>query len=823
MIFYKTCKAKHACFIFHYKTEKMKKTYLMFLCMAIIALTACESNNEKPTSAAPTGRTYIMGLATPIKLLYDSTVVVLADYFPDAIGIEKANIAGCNVAIDNKKGTLLITGTLPAPIGNLEIFYNGVKHDIPVFASEKIKHRFSYKSTSNTVGAVNMSGNMNGWNYKATPLSKEGDLWVTDLLLNKGLYQYRIWEDGKELMDANNKATVPNGMGAFNNTFLAGEVQGAKPRIVSYGAEKERIEIQTLDSVGFVQVYFENNLIPFERTGKTITVHVPEASVEMSRSHIRVYAADKSQRSNDILVPLSNGEIVLTASQLSRSDMQSSIMYFMMVDRFMDGNPDNNRPTNDKAILPIANNLGGDISGITQKIEDGYFQNLGINTIWISPITTNAEGAWGFWKDKTCEKKNTTTCVESKFSAYHGYWPTALRSIDNRFGTKDDLEELIETAHDNNMNVILDYVAHHVHQDHPLYKQKPDWTTPLYLPDGTMNTEKWDEHRLTTWFDTFLPTWDFSNPKVVDALSDTAMFWVENYQLDGFRHDATKHISEDFWRALTKKVKTYKAKNPDRSIYQVGETYGSPELISSYISSGQMDAQFDFNLYDAAVDAFAKDETNFDNLVRVLSESMHYYGSHHMMGNITGNQDRARFISYADGSVQFSEDAKHAGWTRKIENKGETGFKKLALLQAFLLTTPGIPCIYYGDEIGIPGGNDPDNRRMMFFENQNNGQQDLMDQVSKLAKLRRENIALTYGDFFILKNDSKALVFVRSYFGKTALVVINKGNKSYDSTITLPDGISSDYLKALRGSSFDNEGQTITYSIPASSYEVIFN
>lgn len=801
----------------------MKKTHLMVLCMAIIALTSCESQNNKTASVEQTGRTYITGLATPIKLLYDSTVVVLTDYFPDATGIEKATITGCNVAVDKTKGTLLITGTLPAPIGNLEVVYRGVKHDIPVFASEKVRHRFSYKPTSQDIKTVEISGNMNGWNRKATPLHKEGDTWVTDLVLNKGLYQYRVWEDEKEMMDANNSEQAPNGMGAFNNTFLAGEKQGTQPRILSANAEKERIELSALDSLPYIQVYFQNRLVPFTREGQNIIIPVPEASVDLDRSHIRVYGANQSQRSNDILIPLSNGEIVMTPSQLNRSDMQASIMYFMMVDRFVDGNADNNHPTNDKGILPIANNLGGDISGITQKIEDGYFQQLGINTVWISPITTNAEGAWGFWKDKTCEKKNTTKCVESKFSAYHGYWPTALRSVDNRFGTKDDLQELIEIAHDNNMNVILDYVAHHVHQDHPLYKQKPDWTTPLYLPDGTMNTEKWDEHRLTTWFDTFLPTWDFSKPEVVDALSDTAMYWVENYELDGFRHDATKHISEDFWRALTKKIKAYKEKNPDRSIYQVGETYGSPELISSYISSGQMDAQFDFNLYDAAVDAFAKDETNFENLARVLNESMHYYGSHHLMGNITGNQDRARFISYADGSVQFSEDAKHAGWTRKIENKSEIGFKKLALLQAFLLTTPGIPCIYYGDEIGIPGGNDPDNRRMMYFENWNDNQQKLFETTSKLTKLRKENLALTYGDLFILQNDAKGLVFVRNYFGKTALVILNKGSQPYQANVTLPEGISASYLKALNGSAFESEEQTISFTVAPNSFEVIFN
>ena len=143
------------------------------------------------------------------------------------------------------------------------------------------------------------------------------------------------------------------------------------------------------------------------------------------------------------------------------------------------------------------------------------------------------------------------------------------------------MRELITEAHARGMNVILDYVAHHVHQEHPLYKAHPEWTTPLYLPDGTMNTEKWDEHRLTTWFDTFLPTWKFADHNVVDALTDTAMHWVESYDLDGFRHDATKHVEIDFWQTLTQKIEHYRADHPERKIYQIGETYGNPELISS--------------------------------------------------------------------------------------------------------------------------------------------------------------------------------------------------------------------------------------------------
>jgi glycosidase len=152
------------------------------------------------------------------------------------------------------------------------------------------------------------------------------------------------------------------------------------------------------------------------------------------------------------------------------------------------------------------------------------------------------------------------------------------------------------------MNVLLDYVAHHVHNEHPFYKQHPEWATSLYLPDGSLNTERWDDQRLTTWFDTFMPTLDLSNPKVVDMMSDSALFWLREFDLDGFRHDACKHITEEFWRELTYKMK----KNfREKDLYQIGETYGSPKLIASYLTTGMLNGQFDFNVYDIANTTFA--------------------------------------------------------------------------------------------------------------------------------------------------------------------------------------------------------------------------
>ena len=439
-------------------------------------------------------------------------------------------------------------------------------------------------------------------------------------------------------------------------------------------------------------------------------------------------------------------------------------MYFLLVDRFLDGDKENTKLVISDSILPKVNYMGGDLQGVVDKIKDDYFSDLGINTIWLSPITQNPEGAFGFWPDPV-----------TKFSGYHGYWSVLNTKIDHRFGNKKVLEDLLAKAHKKDFNVLLDYVANHIHKENPIYVNHPDWATNLYLPDGTMNLEKWDEHRLTTWFDTFLPTLDFSKKEVVEKMSDTATFWLTEFDLDGFRHDATKHIQLEFWRMLTNKIK----ERTNRPIYQIGETYGSPELIRSYVNTGMLDGQFNFNLYDASVAVFANEDESIDRLSDALSEALKYYGSHHLMGNITGNQDRARFISYASGDVKFDEDAKVAGWTREIKMSDSKAYDKLAMLHAFNLTIPGIPCIYYGDEYGSIGANDPDNRRMMKFKDLDKHELALKEKVKELIHLRNNSMALLYGSTEIETGNDNILIIKRQYFDEVVYSVFNKSDQVF--------------------------------------------
>jgi glycosidase len=151
------------------------------------------------------------------------------------------------------------------------------------------------------------------------------------------------------------------------------------------------------------------------------------------------------------------------------------------------------------------------------------------------------------------------------------------------------------------------------------------------------------------------------------------------------------------------------------------------------------------------------------------------------MGNITGNQDKPRFISYADGSINSSipwQETKRIGWKKNIQVNDTLAYQKLALAHAFNLTIPGIPIIYYGDEFGMPGANDPDNRRMMKFDHLLKQEQWLKETTSKLIEIRKNNMALLYGDYKEIWLQDDIYAYSRSYFGETIWVILNKGNST---------------------------------------------
>ena len=556
--------------------------------------------------------------------------------------------------------------------------------------------------------------------------------------------------------------------------------------LISLGYENDILRIGFYDTVAnpSFEAFVQNSLIDHslwqEEPDGTWTLDLKGLVDERisgleGRSYLRIFAEDETYLFNDMLLPLQDGKIVTDASQLDRHDPQAQVLYSLLVDRFYDGNTSNNWKMNSPEVLDIVDYQGGDLAGITAKIVDGYFDHLGVNTLWISPITQNPWDAWGRYEFKNGNKYDPSKKY-TKFSGYHGYWPIYATVLDKRFGTPDELRTLLDTAHAHGINVVLDYVANHMHINSPTLQSHPDWHTDSILPDGRRNFELWDEARLTTWFDTHIPSLDLEREEVCEAMTDSALYWLENYALDGFRHDACKHIPEGYWRMLGQKIAT---RWPGRAIWMIGETYGSPELISSYVKSGMLDAQFDFNVYFTAREALCGLK-GMDEVLNSELTSLRTYGAHHTMGNISGNHDQIRFASIAGGDIDITSQGKEEGWTREVGiGNAEVAYKRALLLEVLNMTLPGVPCIYQGDEYGEVGGNDPDNRHMMRFETLSLDERNMRNNVAELIHLRRNSIPLLYGDFIPLIDRPDEIIYQRIYLGKKVTVIINRKDLTY--------------------------------------------
>ena len=505
----------------------------------------------------------------------------------------------------------------------------------------------------------------------------------------------------------------------------------------------------------------------------------PPLSAFSGRSYMRVYAEDEKYLYNDLLLPMQDGQIITDASQLNRHDQQAQVLYSLMIDRFYNGNAANDWKMNSPEVLDIVDYQGGDLAGITAKIADGYFDALGVNTLWISPITQNPWDAWGYYPFTNGNKYDAAKTY-TKFSGYHGYWPIYATQLDSRFGTPEEFRTLLDSAHAHEINVVLDYVANHMHINSPTLQEHPDWHTDSILPDGRRNFELWDDARLTTWFDKHIPTLDLEREEVCEQMTDSALYWLANYELDGFRHDACKHIPEGYWRMLGQKIAT---RWPGRPIWMIGETYGSPELIGSYIKSGMLNAQFDFNVYFTAREALCG-LTGMDEVLSNELTSLATYGAHHTMGNISGNHDQIRFASIAGGAIDIHSYGKEEGWTQEIGiGDADVAYKRALLLEVLNSTLPGVPCIYQGDEYAEVGGNDPDNRHMMRFEGLNDEQIQMRKQVAELMAMRRHSMPLLYGDLIPLESSADLISYKRVYLGQAVVVTINRKELTYNISV----------------------------------------
>ncbi|MEW6702729.1 MAG: alpha-amylase family glycosyl hydrolase [Bacteroidota bacterium] len=691
--------------------------------------------------------------------------------------------------------------------------HNKETYSIPVRSRVQQKFKFVYKPEKK-YNKLTLFGSFNGWDRGSIPMKDlDGNgIFEAEIALEAGRYEYKFYGDGEEIVDPKNPDKKPNGFGDFNSLFnvtepnfgrlflhIEGKKTGSKESKFSFIYENEK-DGNKIDKSNLIALLNNSRVQPKNVKIKGSRIEITFPKSELKGKNLLRVAVSKNGRATNIqsvflfdgmpagklpLVAEEQGESAFAQAKLQHSTgrqnnfiWNDAIIYSLMIDRFNDGDKSINKPVVHDSLSAKANYMGGDFQGIINKLEEGYFDSLGINTIWISPVNDNPDNAY-----------KESPAPHRWYSGYHGYWPISSNDVEDQFGTINKLKELISTAHKRGIKILLDFVANHVHEQHPFVKEHPDWFGTLKLPDGRMNLRLWDEYRLTTWFEPYLPKFNFAGSKtVVDTMTSNALWWLKKTGADGFRQDAVKHIANEFWRTLTHKIKNEIEPTRNVDVYQIGETFGSYELISSYVNNGQLSAQFNFNLYDTALPIFLDKKISFKALDLEMKKSFLVYGENNLMGNIMDSHDKNRFMAFADADLDLTQwSAVEEGWNNPPKVDNPENYNKAKLYYAYMNTIPGLPVIYYGSEFGMTGASDPDNRRMMRFGNELSApERKMLEDVRTIINARKNHSALRYGDFLTLKADENVYAYIRSDMNERILVLLNKNENTQQVELQLP-------------------------------------
>jgi glycosidase len=461
------------------------------------------------------------------------------------------------------------------------------------------------------------------------------------------------------------------------------------------------------------------------------------------------------------------------------------VVHLIMPDRFANGDPSNDEPaeapgSHDRG-KPRAYH-GGDLRGVRDHL--AYLKDLGVTAIWLTPIVKN-----GATED------------------YHGYGAVDLYAVEPHLGTLRDYQELVSSAHQQHMKILFDVVPNHIGPRHPWVKDPPlpDWfhgteqhhlnTTTLVNGSFYGGTDggghdpfeaivdphapaRFSRNLTEGWFVNILPDMNTENPVVAQYLLQNSIWWVESSGLDGFRVDTFPYVSRQFWSRWHAGL---------RRIYPrlttIGEVFHPDPSVTSFFEGGTkrydgidtgLTTVFDYPMYFTLRDVLLggapagriADVLRHDWLYQRPEELVIFFGNH----------DVERFAG-AEGSSP----------------------RKLKLAFGLALTLRGIPEIYYGDEIGMQGAGDPDNRRDFpggWTEDSRSAftqagrtpeEQELFSQVQTMLRLRREHPALQGGRLWHLASDESSYVFVRESEEEHVLVVFHNGLKDREMQVPLSD------------------------------------
>ena len=502
-------------------------------------------------------------------------------------------------------------------------------------------------------------------------------------------------------------------------------------------------------------------------------------------------------------VPFSVSPALARAGRFQGFD-QNDVMYLVMPDRFANGDPTNDSP----AIAPGMHDRtkgryyhGGDLAGLRQRLP--YLKQLGITAVWMNPLYDN---------NNALNRKEMYDGLP--ITDYHGYGATDMYAVDEHFGDMALFKTVVDEAHAMGIKIILDMVANHTGPYHPWASDSPSPTwyhgTTEKHPNNTWQT--WTLHdpysppamrqaTLDGWFIDILPDFNQDDPEVARYIIQNTLWWVGMSGMDGIRQDTWPYVPRAFWRdwmnAIRKEYPTLKV---------VGEVLDGDPTFVSFFQGGRtqydgiddkVDALFDFPIHFTVRNVFGRGGSVRD-LAQMLARD-YLYPKPEALVTLLGLHDVNRFMNEPGATT--------AG---------------LKLGYTFLTTIRGTPLIYYGDEIAMPGGNDPDNRRDFpggWREDPRNAfeasgrtdvEQSVWSHLQTLLALRAERADLRTAKAENLHVGDQTFVYRR---GRT-VVAINNGTTP--ATVRFPaQTLGADVLKTCGAAT--REGAESVLMIPARS------
>lgn len=454
------------------------------------------------------------------------------------------------------------------------------------------------------------------------------------------------------------------------------------------------------------------------------------------------------------------------------------VIYLIMPDRFANGDASNDDPAVSRGLHDRSKPRyyhGGDFTGIEQHLP--YLKSLGVTTLWLTPIVDNVNHL------NERERYDNQAITD-----YHGYGAVDFYGVDEHFGTLDSFRQLVDRAHALGLKVVQDEVANHTGPYHPWVLDPPtptwfngaqahhlanDWRTwTLIDPHATPEMRK---STLEGWFVNILPDLNQNDPEVARYLIQNTLWWIGRTGIDGVREDTLPYVPRTFWRewmtAINRKYPAFRV---------VGEVFDSDPGLVSFFQGGKprfdgvdsgIDSVFDFPLQAVLSKVFTGAAPATD-LSKIFAHDWLY-------------PDASRLVTFAD--LHDLPRFLH------LPNASVSGLERVFGL---LLTSRGIPMIYYGDEIGMTGGNDPDNRRDFpggWPEDQRNAfegsgrtaeQQELWTCLQKLTHLRSRSEALRRGKMIELFASDSAYAYARVAPAERDIVIFN--NASEPASLRIP-------------------------------------